>query len=99
MKEAELRRHSTCCVCRKPIGHTGLPLFWRVTIERFGVDLKAVRRQDGLGALLGSSTLAAAMGTDADMAIPIGDAAVATVCETCAMTDVCVAELEERVQP
>ncbi|MGE4078916.1 MAG: DUF2303 family protein [Reyranella sp.] len=38
MKEGELRRFATCSMCGKPIGHTGVPLFSRVTIERFGVD-------------------------------------------------------------
>ena len=38
MKEAELRRYATCSLCGQKIGHTGLPLFWTVTIERFGVE-------------------------------------------------------------
>jgi len=88
MKEAELRKHSTCSLCRKPIGHTGLALFWRVTVERFGVDLRAVKRQDGLAAYMGSSALAAAMGTDEDMAVPVMDPVTLTACEVCAMGSV-----------
>ncbi len=38
MKERELREHATCSLCRQKIGHTGLPLFWVVRIERFGID-------------------------------------------------------------
>jgi hypothetical protein len=84
MKEAELRRHCVCSLCAKGIGASGIPLFWRVTVERFGVDLTAVKRQDGLGAMLGHSALAAVMGPDHDMARPVMDPVTLTVCETCA---------------
>jgi hypothetical protein len=84
MKEAELRKHATCSLCRKSIGHTGLPLFWRVTVERFGVDLAAARRVDGFAAFVGSKALAAVMGDDPDLASPVMDPATLTVCETCA---------------
>ncbi|MGM3021142.1 hypothetical protein ACS2UM_27240, partial [Bacillus cereus group sp. BC317] len=63
MKEAELRQHATCSLCHKPIGHTRLPLFWKVTVERFGVDLQAVQRQHGLGLMIGAP-LASVMGPD-----------------------------------
>lgn len=38
MKEKGLRESAVCAICKLPFGHVGLPLFWRVTIERFGVD-------------------------------------------------------------
>jgi len=74
-----------CSLCRRPVGHTGLPLFWRVTVERFGVNLNAVARQDGLGAMLGNSALASVMGPDEEMATPAMEAQVRTVCESCAI--------------
>lgn len=83
MKESELRKHATCTVCRKRIGHTGVPLFWRVTVERFGIDANAARRQQGLGLMLGAE-LAMIMGPDEDMAQPMFPPAVATLCEDCA---------------
>lgn len=86
MKKAELLKHSTCDVCNRSIGACGLPLFWRVTIERFGIDLRAVRRQDGLAQFMGNSVLADVMGPDEDLALPVLDAPkVATVCEECAL--------------
>jgi hypothetical protein len=85
MKQAELRKHSTCDVCHEKVGHTGLPLFWRVTVERFGIDMRAVRRQDGLAQFIGSSAIAAAMGPDPDMAKPLMDPTAVTLCESCAM--------------
>ena len=86
MKESELRMHAWCSLCRKPILSTGLPLFWRVTIERFGVDLNAMRRQDGLASLIGNTHLATVMGPNEDMATPMMDAATVTVCESCAVS-------------
>jgi hypothetical protein len=83
MKEAELRQHATCSLCKKPIGHTRLPLFWKVTVERFGVDLQAVQRQHGLALMIGAP-LASVMGPDETMAKPVMDPKVLTVCEGCA---------------
>lgn len=97
MKEAELRQHLTCDACRNKIGHTGLPLFWRVTVERFGVDLRAVRCQDGLAAFLGSPALASVMGHDEDVAVPLIDPPqVLTLCEACAMAPVDLAAMALR---
>lgn len=88
MKEAELRAAATCALCNHSIGKSGLPLFWRVRIERLGIDLQAVRRRDGLAAFLGSSALASAMDIDADVTIPAMEPIDLTVCETCAMEKV-----------
>lgn len=85
MKEAELRKHCDCSICGKKIMHAGLPLFWRVTVERFGVDTGAVRRQAGLAMMLGSPALASVMGSDEEMARPVMDPKVLTVCEVCVL--------------
>jgi hypothetical protein len=99
MKEAELRKHTTCSICNRKTLATGLPLFYRVTIERFGVDVRAMQRQDGLAQFLGSSRIASVMGTDEDMAAPIGEASVLTVCEDCSMDDKPVAHLADLGSP
>lgn len=52
MRERELRESARCALCGRLIGESGLPLFWRVRIERHGIDLAAVRRQSGLALLL-----------------------------------------------
>jgi hypothetical protein len=85
VKERELRQHSTCSLCNRKIGESGLPLFWRLTVERFGIDMQRIRRQDGLAAFIGSASIAAVMGPDEDLARPLMEAAVLTVCEPCAM--------------
>ena len=84
MKRDELLQHTTCDLCHQKIGMSGLPLFWRLRVERFGINMQAVRRQDGLGAFIGHHGIAAAMGPDEDMAERITDATL-TVCEPCAM--------------
>jgi hypothetical protein len=89
MKEKELREAAKCAMCNKLIGHTGLPMFWRVTLERHGVDLNAVRRQDGLTAMLGGrAELAGVMGADEEMTVPLMEPITVTLCETCAMDNV-----------
>lgn len=85
MKEKELREHAKCSLCNNFVVKSGLPLFWKVSIERFGMDLKAIERQQGLTMMLGGyAALAAAMGPDENMAQPVMDKVVLTVCETCA---------------
>ncbi len=95
MKEQELRKHATCNVCRNPIGASGLPLFYTVEIARYGVKLDAVRRQDGLGAMLGNSRLAQVMGPDEEMTETVMEPVKITVCENCSMTDQLIAHLAE----
>lgn len=93
MKEAELRAIVKCAACRKPFGHTGLPIFWRVSIERHGVKADAVRRQDHLAGFIGSAAIAAVMGPDEDMTIPLMEPKTVTICEQCVTATVCVAQL------
>ena len=62
---------------------SGLPLFWRVRIERFGISAPAVQRQTGLAMLLGSAALASVMGPDEDLASPMMEPKTVTICDTC----------------
>lgn len=94
MKEHELRLYADCSICHKPIGHTRLPLFRRVTIEQFGVDLTAVRRQSAFAAMMGNTRIAEAMGTDEEMASVIAKVTL-SICEACAMEATRVAVLAE----
>jgi hypothetical protein len=97
VKEAELLQHATCSLCKNKIMHTGLPLFWRVTVEYFGLDLRACERQQGLAMLIGNAALAQVMGPDDELAKPIGDPVKLTVCEACARENLwSVARLAER---
>ena len=104
MKEKELRACATCGLCHKKMGDSGLPLFYRVRIERHIVKLDAVKRQAGLEMMLnGRVALAQVMGPDEEMTMPVMDPIEFTVCETCS-TDVenrsyCIAILAETEVP
>lgn len=95
MKEAELLLYAKCSLCGKPIGHTGLPMFSRVTVERIGIIMKTVRRQDGLAALLGNSRLASVMGPDEEMTQSMGGTVTLSICEHCYLKPVIIAALAE----
>lgn len=75
-----------CAICRKGLMHTGLPLFWRVSIERMAVDVRKVREQAGLEMMLGSVPLARVMGNDSNLAKPVHEQPTELlVCEHCAV--------------
>jgi len=92
MKKAELQK---CLLCNKGVMHTGVPLFYRIKIERMVVDLGAIQRQHGLEMMIGSPVLASVMGPDEDIANSIDKPAEALVCEKCAMERINLAELNE----
>lgn len=84
MKEQELRDIAKCHVCGRKIGHVGLPVFWRVRMESWGVDMGALKRQTGMEMLLdGHVALAQVMGVNEDMATKISSVEI-TLCLTCA---------------
>lgn len=98
MKEKELREHSTCNLCNKKIGESHIPMFWRIKIERFGINLNVIQRQTGLTELLGGHAhLAQVMGPDEEMTMPMMEPVILTVCEDCACkSDAhCVASMAE----
>lgn len=77
---------SPCCRCGRGVMHAGMPLFFRITIERMGIDARAVQRQAGLEMMLGGhAAIAHAMGPNDDIGLPIGDAGKGLICHGCAM--------------
>jgi hypothetical protein len=96
MKENELRKHTKCSRCGKGIAHTGPPFFWTLTIERYGIDFEAMKRQDVLAAYIGHTGLAEALGPNEDMAKKIMDTVTLTLCEKCAMEPVIIPVLCEK---
>ena len=44
------------------------PVFYRVTVEQFALDMRAVERQRGLEMVLGNAAIAAVMRPDEDVA-------------------------------
>ena len=81
MKQSDLQ---PCAVCSRGMMHAGLPLFYRATVSRLGVDMGAVRRQHGLETMMGAAApLAAVMGPSEDMAKVIDGPRTILICETC----------------
>lgn len=87
MKERELAKHTTCKLCNRLITAGGLPLFWCVTVERHGLDARAMRRQAGLGMVLGNAALASIMGPDEDLTQTLLEPVKLIVCESCMVGD------------
>jgi hypothetical protein len=86
MREKELRQICVCSSCGKGVMHTQLPLFWTVTVNRYGIKTDAVRRQSGLEMMMGDcAPLAQIMGPDEDMADKIMEEVNLTFCEECMM--------------
>lgn len=66
MKQTDIK---PCCLCGNGVLHTGVPLFYRITIERMGADRHAIERQTGLEMMLGGQArLANVMGPNENMA-------------------------------
>lgn len=95
MKEHELRSLAVCGHCKKKIGHTGLLSFWVVTLQRFGLDHRALQRQTGMELLMGGHVaLAQVMGPNEDLAKPLSQAVTISVCERCATEEIVLACLD-----
>lgn len=97
MKEEELREIATCIMCGKPFGHTQKMFFWRLTIERYAVNINAVQRKTGLEMLLGNPYLATVMGPNEDMASIIGEPDKVTICEDCGMKPINLFDILEKL--
>jgi len=100
MNEIELRKAAKCGLCGKKVGESGIPLFYRVRIERLGINLAAVRRQSGLEMMLGGSVaLAQALSPEGEMTTQVMKPFEFTVCETCSTQDHCLAAMVEMAMP
>jgi hypothetical protein len=65
--------------------HAGHPLFLRISIERFGIDAKAVQRAHGMELMMGGNALLAnVMGPDEDLATKIDGRKDMLICIKCA---------------
>lgn len=95
MKEDELRKVAECAICKKPFGHTGIPLFYRVCVRHIGIKMDSVRRQDGLAMMIGNSALAAVMGENEELTETITENEI-TICHHCALyKKISIAEITE----
>ncbi|MBI5205418.1 MAG: hypothetical protein HZA11_10925 [Nitrospirae bacterium] len=95
MKRKDIKK---CAVCGKGVMHTGLPLFWAISVQRFGIDMSAVHKQAGLEMMLGSPVLASIMGPDEDLAKHVMEKIEVILCEECIDTriPILIERLEEK---
>jgi hypothetical protein len=77
-----------CPMCGKGLMHNGLPLAWKITMHRLGIDVNAVRREQGLEMLMGGSVaLARAFSPNSEFGLEIEKPITVMVCEPCALDD------------
>lgn len=81
MKREDLKN---CAVCDQGLMTNGDMTFYKISFQRFVVDMIAVRELAGLEMMLGSPALASVMGPNRDIAKELGGDASVLVCETCA---------------
>ena len=87
MRAADL---TSCALCGKGVLHTGVPLFWRVAIQRMAVDRQAVQQAAGMETFFGGHVALARVFADPEIAAPFGEGRAILVCEECAAEPVSV---------
>ncbi len=92
MKAGDFR---PCALCGKGVMHTGLPLFYRVTIQRMGVDAGEVQRSHGMEQFFGGAVALARAFHDPDIARPITEQQTVLICESCSTEAHLIAQLPE----
>jgi hypothetical protein len=85
-----------CPVCGKGLMHSGVPLVWKFTIQRIGIDGRKIQQERGLEMMLGgSAALASAFSPNIDFGVKLDDPKTLIVCEPCALLDRVVMETFE----
>ena len=83
-----------CALCGKGMMHTGVPLFYRVTVEHLGIKMREVERAAGMEQFMGHVALARVF-HDPEIAEAIGKPVTVLVCQSCAMEPHLLARLAE----
>jgi len=76
-----------CAGCGRGVMHTGLPLFWKVRIERWGVNARQVQQRHGMETFFGGGpggvALADVFSSGAIAEVLPGTEVDVLVCEAC----------------
>lgn len=84
MKQKDLQK---CALCDKGMMHARGMTFYILTIQRMGIDVGAVRRQDALEQMMGgSAVLASVMGPNEDLCVPLHKPEPVWICDPCAFS-------------
>lgn len=87
-----------CLLCGEGLMHDNAMTFTRVTVERFVVDLSALRRQHGLEMMIGNPFVAHVMGPHEDLAVALGEPVSGLICLNCSARPASVYGLAERME-
>lgn len=75
-----------CALCGEGVMHGGGLLFYRVAVEVYMVNIRAIERQHGFEMFMGNPAIAQAMGPDEDLAKQVpGTAKTVLICSLCSM--------------
>lgn len=91
-----------CALCGEGMMHNGGILFFRIKIERMGMNLRAIQETHGMEMMMGGgqagAALASVMGTDPEIAKAV-TSDTALICDECATEKEihCLAVLHERI--
>lgn len=95
LAELKHRDIENCKVCEHGVAHDNQLIFYRVTIETYGLEIQNIQRAAGLEQVLdGHALLANIMGPDAAVATRVHDPEPKLVCLSCLM-DIRLAQLLE----
>lgn len=92
MKAGDFR---PCALCGKGVMHTRIPLFYRVTIQRMGIDARAVREANAMEKFFEGHIGIARAFSDPDIAKPITEQQTVLICESCSTMPHMLAQLPE----
>lgn len=94
-----------CAMCKRQLLETELPLFYRITAARCGIDGNEVRRHVGLAQAIAPGAdglaLAGVLGPGVKPVVVMNDAGTFNVCQRCAQKNplellvIAVAEMKE----
>ena len=84
-----------CKICGLGVAHTRAPLFYRVKIERMGLERQAIERTAAMEMYMGGAVRLARVFEDPIIAKPIHEGTTILVCEACALKEYPVAMLAE----
>lgn len=86
LKEEELIKHVTCVLCRKPIAHSGVPIFYTLQLKQYALDTYAIKQRDALTQFIGSSVVANAISPSVELALEMNDSKPKAICLRCTQT-------------
>ena len=83
LKRDELKH---CALCNRGVMHDNNISFYRITIQQFLIDVRAVQQQAGLELMMGGhAAIAHALGPDANLAKAPCPAQSHLICQECAL--------------